>query len=100
MEDAERTQLKSIIKEAIREVLEEEGVILPKQQEYALLDQSLSSLGLSTKILRAFSYRQIYTIRQLVQLTIFDVKDLRNVGEKGVTEILGKLKENNLKLRM
>ncbi|QQD13732.1 DNA-directed RNA polymerase subunit alpha C-terminal domain-containing protein [Sphingobacterium sp. UDSM-2020] len=101
MENLTREELKAIIKESIREILLEEGISIKRNQEdNPNLDESINTLGLSNKLLKAFHYKDIYTIRQLVNLAIFDIKSLRNVGEKGVAEILNALEMRNLKLRM
>lgn len=104
--DIIRMELKAIIKEAIREVLEEEGVILRKEQNSSskeeddpLLDKSVHTLGLSHRILKILYYNDIDTVGKLAGLSVYDMATWRNFGKKGVEEIEKKLKENNLSLR-
>ena len=95
-----RQELKDIIKESIREIFtEEEKWLLENMQIHSILDEPIKNLNISNKLLKSFHKNNIFTIQQLTNLTIEDLKALNNMGRKSITELLIALEIQNLKLR-
>ena len=95
-----RQELKDIIKESIREIFtEEEKWLLKNMKIHSILDEPIKNLNISNKLLKSFHKNNIFTIQQLTNLTIEDLKALNNMGRKSITELLIALEIQNLKLR-
>lgn len=98
MQNLTKDQLKDLIKESIREVLKEEGILLKSKNENPILNQKIKVLNLLPLVYNALIKNEIYTITDLIMMSKEKVSNLRNIGKKGVEEVELKLKELNLEL--
>lgn len=72
-----------------------------KQKEEAPKKNSadLTTLDLTVRSLNALRRAQHYKISDLLELTLEELENIKNLGKKSVEEIVEKLKEHNLELK-
>ncbi|MFD1800556.1 DNA-directed RNA polymerase subunit alpha C-terminal domain-containing protein, partial [Carnobacterium antarcticum] len=72
-----------------------------KQKEEAPKKNSadLTTLDLTVRSLNALRRAQYYKISDLLELTLEELENIKNLGKKSVEEIVEKLKEHNLELK-
>lgn len=102
MERLTSEELKSLIKDSVRELLYEEGILKVKEEEIieepSPIDQPLSSLGFRRSIISSLGYADIYTIRDLISYRVEEVRRIRNIGKATLVEIILKLNEHGYEL--
>lgn len=66
--------------------------LLPLKAEQAMGEHPIEDLGLSARTYNAVARdRHIRTVEELANFTLNDLRHIRNLGEKGITEIKEKL---------
>jgi DNA-directed RNA polymerase subunit alpha len=66
----------------------------------SLLSQTITEIGLSTRVLKSLQAAEVDSVRDLVRLTEKDLQGMKNFGQKSLKEIAEKLEELELTLGM
>lgn len=102
MERLTSEELKSLIKDSVRELLYEEGILKVKEEEIieepSPLDQPLSTLGFKRSIISNLHNADIYTIRDLISHRVGQLGGIRNIGRTTLVQIVRQLKEHGYEL--
>ena len=93
MEQITKVELKALIKEAIREVLQEEienieALIQKRNEPYVENDKSIEDIEMSVRLQGILRSRRVYTLSAMKKVTHYDFLCTRNAGERSWKEFL------------
>lgn len=71
---------------------------ISSKENQVTLEASVEELGLSVRALNCLVRRGIRTVEQLTQMSLEDLKKVRNMDQKSIANIVNRLNEFGLKL--